>query len=129
MDAPLAGLALIARGRETGPSRILHSMVVEPCKFSPHPDSLHEGTHGIRAIVVEGIHHGFLHWEYSYELGMDGMGCIMLALTALIMPVSIAASQRAGYNHEGFAGCLLMIQGTLVGVFTAQNFLRLVLFL
>ena len=58
----------------------------------------------------------------AYELGMDGMGCIMLALTALIMPVSIAASQRAGYKHEGFGGCLLMTQGTLVGVFTAQNF-------
>ena len=56
---------------------------------------------------------------------MDGMGCIMLALTALIMPVSIAASQRAGYKHEGF-GCLLMTQGTLVGVFTAR-ILRLVL--
>ena len=118
----LAGLALIARGRETGPSRsstawwlslassLLTLILCMKAPMESGPSLWKESIEWIPSLGV------------AYELGMDGMGCIMLALTALIMPVSIAASQRAGYNHEGFGGCLLMTQGTLVGVFTAQNF-------
>ncbi len=118
----LAGLALIARGRETGPSRISTAwwlslasslLTLILCMKAPMESGPSLWKESIEWIPSLGV---------AYELGMDGMACIMLALTALIMPVSIAASQRAGYNHEGFAGCLLVIQGTLVGVFTAQNF-------
>ena len=58
----------------------------------------------------------------DYALGLDGLSVVMLTLSALIMPMALGACRLSGLTHERLAGCLLMIQGTLAGVFTAQNF-------
>jgi NADH-quinone oxidoreductase subunit M len=57
-----------------------------------------------------------------YSLGMDGLSGLMVLLTALIMPFAYAASWRIDHDEPKYFGCLLIIQGSLVGVFTATNF-------
>jgi len=61
----------------------------------------------------------------DYSLSMDGLSGLMLLLTGLIMPFAFGASmgcKKAYKNEARYFGCLLIIQGSLLGVFTATNF-------
>ena len=61
----------------------------------------------------------------DYSLSMDGLSGLMVLLTGLIMPFAYGASMgclKAYKNETRYFGCLLIIQGSLLGVFTATNF-------
>lgn len=60
----------------------------------------------------------------QYFLGIDGMGLLMVLLTALIVPFGLLASWRVEENMRAFVSLLLFLQAGLFGAFTALNFIH-----
>jgi len=66
--------------------------------------------------------------DVEYFLGIDGMGLLMVLLTALIVPFGLLASWRVEENTRAFVSLLLFLQAGLFGAFTALNFIHWFLF-
>jgi len=60
----------------------------------------------------------------EYVLGMDGLSLLLVLLTSLILPFAVLA-QPCG---RSFCALTLLLQATLYGTFTAQNFVLWFLF-
>jgi NADH-quinone oxidoreductase subunit M len=64
----------------------------------------------------------------KYTVGVDGLGILMLLLTALITPMSMLASWRVSDRVPLFFALVLFLQCGLVGTFTALNFFHWFIF-
>lgn len=64
----------------------------------------------------------------SYHLGIDGLGLLMVLLTALLVPMSIAASTGIRSRASLYYALMLWLQGGLFGTFCALNFFHWFLF-
>lgn len=64
----------------------------------------------------------------TYHLGVDGLGLLMLLLTALLVPFALAASWSLEQNPKLHFSLLLFLEAGLCGTFTAQNFVHWFLF-
>lgn len=61
-------------------------------------------------------------WGLRLKLGYDGIGLLMLVLTAVIFPFIIGAGAKEDQKDPAVAnGLLLLTQSFLFGVFSAQN--------
>jgi NADH-quinone oxidoreductase subunit M len=58
----------------------------------------------------------------QYFVGVDGLGLLMVVLTAIVTPVAILASGNIKDNAPGYYSLLLFLQAGLFGTFTALNF-------
>ncbi len=63
----------------------------------------------------------------QYHVGVDGLGLLMLLLSAIVTPMAIAASQIEE-NEPLYLAFTLMLQAGLFGTFTALNFFHWFLF-
>jgi NADH-quinone oxidoreductase subunit M len=63
----------------------------------------------------------------QYHVGIDGLGLLMLLLSAIVTPMAIAASQIEE-NAPLYLAFILMLQAGLFGTFTALNFFHWFLF-
>src|SRR3981081_525997 len=64
----------------------------------------------------------------QYHVGIDGLGLLMLLLSAIVVPMSMAASSQI---HEGaslYLSLILFLQAGLFGTFSALNFFHWFLF-
>jgi NADH-quinone oxidoreductase subunit M len=60
----------------------------------------------------------------NFSIGLDGMGQILTALTAVSFPVIFIATYKTNYkNANVFYGLMLLTQAGLMGVFTAMDLL------
>lgn len=60
----------------------------------------------------------------NFSIGLDGMGQLLTALTALAFPVIFIATYKTNYkNANVFYGLMLLTQSGLMGVFTAMDLL------
>ena len=60
----------------------------------------------------------------NFTLGLDGMGRMLTALTAVAFPVIFIATNKTTYkNTNVFYGLMLLTQSGLMGVFTAMDVL------
>jgi NADH-quinone oxidoreductase subunit M len=57
-----------------------------------------------------------------YRVGIDGLGLLMILLTAVIVPMAILASWRIDERVSLYYGLVLLLQSGLFGTFTALNF-------
>ncbi|MGB9291444.1 MAG: NADH-quinone oxidoreductase subunit M [Terracidiphilus sp.] len=64
----------------------------------------------------------------QYHLGVDGLGGLMLVLSAIVTLMSIDASHRVHHMPGLFYGLVLMLESGLFGSFTALNFFHWFLF-
>ena len=65
----------------------------------------------------------------SYALGIDGISLLLIALTALLMPVSVLASfSYIKEAQRGYYVCLLLLEAAMIGVFAALDLIVLYLF-
>ena len=65
----------------------------------------------------------------QYFLGVDGLGLLMVMLTAIVTPLAILASWRIGRPRRTFIYALVLwLQAGLFGTFTALNFFHWFLF-
>lgn len=83
-------------------------------------------TGGARFQLTE-THSWVSSFGLSWALGIDGIGLALVALTAVITPVVLAAGWRDAETTArvpgGFAACILVTESMLVGAFLAQDVL------
>jgi NADH-quinone oxidoreductase subunit M len=64
----------------------------------------------------------------DYYLGVDGLGLLMVLLTAIVTPLSILVSWRMDDRPHVYNALVLWLQAGLFGTFTALNFFHWFLF-
>jgi NADH-quinone oxidoreductase subunit M len=64
----------------------------------------------------------------EYFLGVDGLGLLMVLLTALVVPMSLLAGWREGDRQPLRLALVLFLEAGLFGTFTALNFFHWFLF-
>ena len=64
----------------------------------------------------------------EYHLGIDGLGLVMLLLSAVVVPMSIAASWQIRERERLYFSLVLFLQAGLFGTFTALNFFHWFIF-
>lgn len=60
----------------------------------------------------------------DYHLGVDGLGLLMIALAALILPFASLMTDKDVRNPNFYYALLLWVQSGLFGAFTALNFVH-----
>src|SRR5438046_2746332 len=63
----------------------------------------------------------------EYLVGIDGLSLLLVILTSLVFPFALLAPSRAA-GDRGFCALMLIMQASLYGTFTAQNFVLWFLF-
>jgi NADH-quinone oxidoreductase subunit M len=64
----------------------------------------------------------------EYFVGVDGLGLLMVLLSALVVPMAVLASWRIEKKAPLFFSLLLFLQAGLFGAFTALNFFHWFIF-
>jgi NADH-quinone oxidoreductase subunit M len=60
----------------------------------------------------------------EYHLGVDGLGLLMVLLSALVVPFALLASWNIQENPKLYFSLALFLESGLMGTFTAQNFIH-----
>jgi NADH-quinone oxidoreductase subunit M len=66
--------------------------------------------------------------DIEYHVGVDGLGLLMVLLSALIVPFAMLASWKIEANPKLYFSLILFLESGLFGTFTAQNFVHWFLF-
>lgn len=64
----------------------------------------------------------------EYHLGVDGLGALMLLLSAIVSLMAIAASRKVAQQPGLYFALILLLESGLFGTFTALNFFHWFLF-
>ncbi len=64
----------------------------------------------------------------QYHLGIDGLGLLMLLLSAIVVPMAMLASWKIEERVPIYFALVLFLQAGLVGTFTALNFFHWFIF-
>jgi NADH-quinone oxidoreductase subunit M len=64
----------------------------------------------------------------EYHLGVDGLGALMLVLSAVVTLMSVDAAHRVHHQPNLYFGLVLLLESGLFGSFTALNFFHWFLF-
>jgi NADH-quinone oxidoreductase subunit M len=64
----------------------------------------------------------------QYHVGIDGLGLLMLLLSAIVVPMAIAASWQIQERVSLYFSLILLLEAGLFGTFTALNFFHWFLF-
>ena len=64
----------------------------------------------------------------EYHLGVDGLGALMVVLSAIVTLMSVDAAHRVHHQPGLYFGLVLMLEAGLFGSFTALNFFHWFLF-
>jgi len=64
----------------------------------------------------------------EYHLGVDGLGALMLVLSAIVTLMSVDAANRVHHQPGLYFGLVLVLEAGLFGSFTALNFFHWFLF-
>lgn len=60
-------------------------------------------------------------WGISWHMGVDGISLLMIVLTAILMPISLAASTSISKKVKQFVVFNLLLEGGLMGVFLSLD--------
>jgi len=60
----------------------------------------------------------------EYRVGIDGLGLLMLLLSAIVVPIGMAASWKIEKRVSLYFALMLLLQACLFGAFTALNFVH-----
>jgi len=74
------------------------------------------------ALQFQELHNWIPALNVQYHVGIDGLGLLMLLLTAIIIPIGIAASAQIEDRVSLYYALTLLLQSCLIGTFTALNF-------
>lgn len=64
----------------------------------------------------------------NYFVGIDGLGLLMVMLTAIVVPMALLASRGVEDRSHIYFGLVLFLQAGLFGTFTALNFFHWFIF-
>lgn len=66
--------------------------------------------------------------QIDYVMGIDGMGFLLILLTAIVMPIGVISSWNITERPKAYFMLLLLLDTSLVGVFVALDFLLFYIF-
>jgi NADH-quinone oxidoreductase subunit M len=67
-------------------------------------------------------------WGMSWHVGVDGISLALIALTALLVPISLAASTAIKDRTKLFVVFMLLLEAGLIGVFVSLDLILFFLF-
>ena len=73
------------------------------------------------AMQFEELHVWYEPWGISWHLGMDGISMPMVALTALLVPIALAASTSITHRTKEFVVNTLLLEAGMIGVFLSLD--------
>ncbi len=79
-------------------------------------------------LQFEEVHAWIPSLGVQYHVGADGLGLLMLLLSAIVLPMAMAASWQVKERIPLYFSLMLMLQAGLFGTFTALNFFHWFLF-
>jgi len=79
-------------------------------------------------LQFEEIHAWIPTLGVQYHVGIDGLGLLMLLLSAIVTPMAMAASWEIHQRVPLYFSLILMLEAGLFGTFTALNFFHWFLF-
>jgi len=88
------------------------------CKFNPASGDLQ----------FEELHSWIPTLAVQYHLGVDGLGLLMVLLSAIVVPMAILASWKIEERVPIYFALVLFLQAGLFGTFTALNFFHWFIF-
>jgi NADH-quinone oxidoreductase subunit M len=62
-------------------------------------------------------------WGVGWHLGVDGISLLLIALTALLFPIALAASTAVSHRLREYAASMLLLEAGIIGVFLALDLL------
>jgi NADH-quinone oxidoreductase subunit M len=88
------------------------------CRFDPASGGLQ----------FEEVHAWIPTLGVQYHVGIDGLGLLMVLLSAIVVPMAVAASSEIQEKAPLYFSLILMLEAGLFGTFTALNFFHWFLF-
>jgi NADH-quinone oxidoreductase subunit M len=88
----------------------------------------HKFDSGSAAMQFQERHAWVAALNIDYHLGIDGIGLLMLLLTAIVVLIAIAASWRIAGRVSLYFALVLLLESGLFGTFTALNFFHWFIF-
>jgi NADH-quinone oxidoreductase subunit M len=85
----------------------------------------HHFDAGSAAYQFQELHPWIPTLNVDYHVGIDGIGLVMLLLTAIVTPIGIAASwrdERVARRTPLYFALVLLLEACIIGSFTALNF-------
>jgi len=79
-------------------------------------------------LQFEEVHAWIPALGVQYHVGIDGLGLLMLLLSAIVTPMAMAASSQIEEGVPLYFALVLMLEAGLFGTFTALNFFHWFLF-
>ncbi len=79
-------------------------------------------------LQFEEVHGWIPTLGVEYHVGIDGLGLLMLLLSAIVVPMAMAASSQIQERVPLYFSLVLMLEAGLFGTFTALNFFHWFLF-
>src|SRR5258708_6392188 len=73
-------------------------------------------------LQFEEVHAWIPTLGVQYHVGIDGLGLLMLLLSAIVVPMAMAASSEIQERAPLYFSLILMLEAGLFGTFTALNF-------
>ena len=80
------------------------------------------------SIGLQELHQWVPSLGVQYHLGVDGLGALMLILSAIVSLMSIDAAHRVRHEPGLFFALVLLLEAGLFGTFTALNFFHWFIF-
>ena len=88
----------------------------------------HQFNPELRGLQFEEVYAWIPSLGVEYHVGIDGLGLLMLILSAIIVPMAMAASWQIQEKAPLYFSLILMLEAGLFGTFTALNFFHWFLF-
>jgi NADH-quinone oxidoreductase subunit M len=88
----------------------------------------HRFNPGSGGLQFEEVHAWIPVLGVQYHVGVDGLGLLMLLLSAIVVPMAMAASWQIHERIPLYFSLILMLEAGLFGTFTALNFFHWFLF-
>lgn len=70
----------------------------------------------------------FEPWGISWNVGVDGISLLLIVLTAILFPISVAASHSVQKNLKMYMVTMLLLETGMLGVFVALDLLLFFVF-
>ena len=88
----------------------------------------HRFNPAVGGFQFEEVHAWIPALGVQYHVGIDGLGLLMLMLSAIVVPMAMAASWQIQERAALYFSLILMLEAGLFGTFTALNFFHWFLF-
>ncbi len=79
-------------------------------------------------LQFQELHNWIPTLAVQYHVGLDGLGLLMVLLSAIVVPMAMLASWKIDDRVPIYFGLVLLLQAGLFGTFTALNFVHWFMF-